>query len=90
MLQSIDVNTLAPELIPYIHTAMAIANVTIRKLQPFNQSIVDILDFSKGYPETSKAMEVFNISTDVVHLLLLSGSSVKVGIMEITTHEFRT
>lgn len=78
MVNSIDLNTLAPELVPYIHTALAIANVTLRKLSPLNQTVVDVADFTRGYPETTKAMQLLDISLDVVELMITGGNSVKV------------
>lgn len=74
----IDLNVLAPEVVPYIHTGLAVMDVAIRKLQPLNSSSVDLLDFVNGYPELTKAMRIFNISRDAVELIMMSGSSVKV------------
>lgn len=76
--QNLDLNVLMPAVVPYVHTAMAITDVAIRKMQPLNSSTVDILEFTRGYPELTKAMNVLNISTDVVELLMMSGSSAKV------------
>ena len=86
MVSSIDINVLAPEMVPYIHTALAIANVTLRKLQPFNQTNVDIMKLFQGYPETTKAMRALNMSLDVVELLMTAGNTVQVVILFNTLH----
>lgn len=70
---------LDPAIVPYVHAALAIANVTMRKLKPLNQTTVDITDFTRGYPETTKAIQGLNMSLDVVELLMTGGNSVKVG-----------
>ena len=79
MFNSIDLNMLIPEMVPYIHTAMAIANVTLRKLHMFNQTTVDIMELFKGFPETTKAMRALNMSLDVVELLMTGSNSVRVS-----------
>ena len=65
---------------PYIHTGLAIANVTLRKLEHFNKTRVEILELFSGYPEATKAMRALNMSLDIVELLLTAGNSVKVGL----------
>ena len=76
--KNIDLNVLMPAVVPYVHTAMAVTDVVLRKLQPLNCSTVDLLEFTRGYPELTKVINVLNISSDVAELIMMSGSSVKV------------
>lgn len=76
--KNINLNALMPAVVPYVHTAMAVTDVVLRKLQPLNSSTVDLLEFTRGYPELTKVMNVLNISSDVAELIMMSGSSVKV------------
>jgi len=73
-MEQLQITTLAPESIPYVHTVVAIAKVALKKLQPYNQTMVDVYTILGNHPESLKALRLLDSSREIVELILLSGS----------------
>ena len=87
-MEGFGVDLLVPQIRPYIHTMNAIGQILLTKLQPLNQSEIELADFTSNLPETTKALQLLDYSADVSEIIMLSSTNVKVHNATSPPHSF--